>query len=353
MTNDDEWTSADEPATRPTPTGGPTAKMPTGGDAPAGAPTPDPSAGEPTVNLSPGAATAQIPPQPTRQMPAGYHPGSVTKTAPRAATGGGRGPKKKRNLKAWVAFGAAAVVLLAGIGVVGGEFYTRNKVTSCLSKAFGSLTGSPTTVRLDSKPVLLQAWNKQIPFVQVDSSGGDTDGKLNLRVDDIRSSGNTSTIRKIEGSGVVPYEQILQSTRDGGGMLNTPQGGADAPGQIEKITSNGDGTFDVTATVTAMIIPIPATVTVKPSVRDGKPHFEVKEATALVVKLPPEWAQGIVDDITASTLGPTLRNLTLTKLTAESNGIAFAVSGDNISVDENLVRPRGDCSNITTAVSGG
>ncbi|MFT4200972.1 DUF2993 domain-containing protein, partial [Gordonia sp. (in: high G+C Gram-positive bacteria)] len=296
-------------------------------------------------------ADGSAPPQPTAPVserptpqPAGEsrRPAAVPRSAPSTTSRWSR--------KRWVGLGVVVALVLGLVGLGGSEWYLRHQVTSCLANAFGSLTGAPTTVHLSGRPMLLQAMSKEIPFVHVDASGGDANGSLKLKVEDIRSSGDKSTIDKIDGSGTVPYDQIVRSAQGGGGgMLNTPQG---APGQIEQVRGNGDGTFDVTATVTAVIIPVPATVTIRPSVRDGKAHFEVVKASALMIGIPPEFAQGVVDDVTTATLGPALSKLRLTKLEATGDGIAFAVDGQNITVDENLIRPRGDCSDVTTAVSG-
>nr|WP_283242180.1 LmeA family phospholipid-binding protein [Gordonia araii] len=236
----------------------------------------------------------------------------------------------------------------------GSELYLRHQVTSCLSKAFASITGAPTKVSLSGKPMLLQAWSKEIPFVQVNSTGdGDSEGELDLRVEDIRSTGEASTIGKITGTGYVPFDQVVKSAQEGGGMLGSPPGGAGGaggPGQIERISGNADGTFDVATTVTAVIIPVPVTVTLRPGVRDGKAYFEVVRADVVGFGIPPDFAQNIVDEVTTATFGSTMRNLSLSKLGMRgSGGIEFAVNGSDITVDENLVRPRTDCAEVTTA----
>ena len=66
--------------------------------------------------------------------------------------------------------------------------------------------------------------------------------------------------------------------------------------------------------------------------------------------IPPDFAQNIVDEVTTATFGSTMRNLSLSKLGMRgSGGIEFAVNGSDITVDENLVRPRTDCAEVTTA----
>ncbi|GED96752.1 LmeA family phospholipid-binding protein [Gordonia crocea] len=270
-------------------------------------------------------------------------PGKVTKSAP---------AKKKQSRKTgrWIGIGLVAALVVALVGLGGTELYLRHQVGSCLSKAFGSLTGAPTEVSMSARPVLWQALTKKIPFVEVNSKGGDAEGKMHLRVENITGSGDKSTIGSIKGDGHIPFSQVAQTYRSHSTPNPNSIGGTGATGQLESIRGNGDGTFDVTSTVTVVILPLPATVTLRPSVRDGKAHFEVVRANVVAVGIPPEFAQTVVDETSEAMLGSMLKGLTLSKLEVRGDGVDFAVSGTDVAVDENLIRPRSDCQDVTTAL---
>lgn len=333
-TDDDEWTSADEPLNLEK-TAAATERMSQVPAAPveppwpaAEPPTPDPGT-EPITAASEAAVAGG---------PAPVAPGKVAKSAP-----------SKRNTKKWVGLGLVGALLLVIAGLGGTEFYLRHEVKQCISKAFGSLTGETATVALSSKPMLLQVLAKEIPFVEVNSSGSG-EGRLHLRVDDITSSGNQSTIGKIDGNGVMPFAQILATARAAGPVSggNDPTSQVGAASQLQSIKSNGDGTFDVTVTVQAVIIPLPVTVTLRPTLQDGKPHLEVVQASMLVFGIPPDLAQNVVNDLTNAMFSEGLRDMKMSKFEVEGEGIAFALSGENITADENFVRPQGNCGELVT-----
>ncbi|QKT06195.1 DUF2993 domain-containing protein [Gordonia sp. X0973] len=275
---------------------------------------------------------------------------AVTKSAPRKSAG------TKRNRKRWIGAGIVAALVVALVGLGAGELYLRHEVKACMAKAFGSLTGEKTDVSLSAKPMLLQALTKKIPFVEVNSSGSG-DGRLHLRVDDIAAAGNQSTISKVDGDGIMPFTQLLATARAGNGFgagqsddpSADPLGQLAGNAQLESIRSNGDGSFDVTATVQAVIIPLPVTVTLKPDVANGKPHLTVVKANMLAFGIPPNFAQTVVDNLTQAISGPMLKGMTLTKFEVQGEGLAFALHGQNVTVDENLARPRSNCGDFTVA----
>lgn len=341
-TDDDDWTPADEPvalekAEPATERLSSAAGQQSGSGEPLwpaeDGPVPDPGTRPPAAGSAarPDGATSG--------------PNRINRSAPAEAA---------RNTKRWVGIGLVVLLLAVVAGLGGTELYLRHQVTSCLSKAFGSLTGAPTTVSLSGRPMLWQAMTKEIPFVEVNSTdgAGAGDGRLHLRVDRITGSGSQSTIGAITGNGYVPFSQVTASSRGQGGMNLDPNGTGQfgGAGQVESIRSNNDGTFDVTATVTAVIIPLPVTVTLRPHIRDGKAQFEVVRASMMAFGIPPDFAQTIVDETTDAMFGSMLKNLTLSKLEVRGEGVEFAVSGANVTVDENLVRPRGNCDDVTTAL---
>lgn len=329
-TDDDEWTSADEPLNLEK-TDAVTKRIPHAPAAPVEPPWPADEPPTPDPGTEPITAASEAASQPAQ-------PGKVAKSAP-----------SRRNTKKWVGVGLVGALLLVVAGLGGTELYLRHEVKACIAKAFGSLTGETATVQLSSKPMLLQVLAKEIPFVEVNSSGSG-EGRLHLRVDDIAASGNQSTIGKIDGNGVMPFSQILATARAAGPVSggNDPMSQMGAASQLQSIKSNGDGTFDVTVTVQAVIIPLPVTVTLRPTIQDGKPHLEVVQASMLVFGIPPDLAQNVVNDLTNAMFSEGLRDMKMTKFEVQGEGIAFALAGTNITADENFVRPQGNCGELVT-----
>ncbi len=343
MTDDDDWTSADEPLKKTAP---PTTEMPAVADTVAGGDELWPDEGEPgSEDSHSDGATPEVATGSVGTASVGRSTEPVT-----SAPG-----KSLRFSKKWAAIGLTGALAVTGLGLGGAEYYLRHQVTSCISKAFGSLTGAPTSVSISGKPMLWQVLTKEIPFVEVNSSGaGPDEGSLHLRVDHIAGSGQRSTISAINGNGYIPFDRVVAAARSGAsasGQKTVPNGldQMGSSGQIESIRSNNDGTFDVNATVTAIILPLPVAVTLRPQIKDGKAHFEVVRASMLSFGIPPDFAQTVVDTTTTAMFGSTLKDVSLSKLAVRGEGVEFAIHGSDIAVDENFVRPSSDCSGAVTA----
>ena len=55
--------------------------------------------------------------------------------------------------------------------LVGGEFYVRDKVKSCMSSQFQQQLGTQVSIGLGAKPVLLDWMDKSVPSLTLDSQG--------------------------------------------------------------------------------------------------------------------------------------------------------------------------------------
>lgn len=246
-------------------------------------------------------------------------------------------PAGKRGRGRTIGLIVAAVVLLVVIAGVGSELYIRNKVTDCLQASFDNLTGTSTDVSVSRRPMLMSMVDGQVPWVQVDTtSGGDTTMRLHARADGISTDGGT--VKSLVGNGFLPYDRIQA-------MSSGTQNGSPT---IESITANqAAGTLKIATTVNFAIIPVPATVTLKPVVKDGAVTFEVKEATALVFGLPSDFAQPIVDQVTNAMFGPLFKQIKVTKLDVGRAGIDFAFDGTDVNLKSAAE------STGTTSASGG
>lgn len=250
---------------------------------------------------------------------------------PEAPPVGPTGPVKRAPVKAakggrrrTVALILAAVVLLVVIAGVGSELYIRNKVTDCLQASFQNLTGTGTDVSVSRRPMLLSVMDGDVPWVQIDTtSSGDTTMRLHARAEGISTDGGT--VQRLDGNGFLPYERIKELSKgDGTQPSGTP---------IESITADPSaGTLKIATTVTFAIIPVPATVTLKPVLKDGAVTFTVENATALVFGVPKDFAQPIVDQVTTAMFGPLFKQIKVSKLDVAKNGIDFAFGGTDVNM---------------------
>lgn len=248
-------------------------------------------------------------------------PSGPVMSSPMKSSGG-----RKRGRGRTIGLVVAAVVLLVVIAGVGSELYIRNKVTSCLQTSFDNLTGTQTDVSVSRRPMLLSMMDGDVPWVQVDTSSGDSNNiRLHARAEGISTDGGT--VQKLEGNGFLPYERIKSLTQGGEG--NGQQTGS----TIEEITADPSaGTLKISTTFTVAIIPVPATVTLKPIVKDGAVTFEVKEATALVFGLPNDFAQPVVDQVTTAMFGPLFKQIKVSKLDVAKDGVDFAFAGTDVNL---------------------
>ncbi|GAC70160.1 LmeA family phospholipid-binding protein [Gordonia soli] len=274
---------------------------------------------------------------PTGQTPAAgpddFHPAGPPPTGGVVTSS----PARRRRTGRLIAIVAAALVLVVVIAAVGSELYLRNKSKDCLQDAFGELTGTTTSVSISKKPILLQAIDGQIPFVQVDTD--DTAGamRLHARADGI-TSGDSSTIKSLSGTGFVPFQRVVELSKQaaaGQSSGGTSQGAMVEGAQIESVTGNpADQTITVNTTVQVSILPIPVSVTLKPISENGKVRLEVEKANAFIFGIPPNFAQTVVDQVSTNLFGSLNDEIDINDVTVTDSGIDFAVAGDDIALDK-------------------
>ncbi|MBD0861651.1 hypothetical protein IA539_10580 [Gordonia sp. zg691] len=327
----------------------------------------EPSATEqfPTTPIAPGAqAYSKVPPSEADTTDLGGHglgaPGTSQfrpgeepfasgpiESGPIDAPAGGpviTSPRKKRSTAKIVAFSLVGVLLLVVIGAVGSELYLRNKVTGCLEESFSGLTGVPTSVEVSRKPILLQGTG-DIPFVQVDTDDSAAGVRLHMRADGISSTDNTTDIRTLTGNGFIPFERIIELSKEQAAASGQSSGGSEGGGvggggsvAVDQITGNAaDGTFEVQASFPVMFFSVPVSATVKPiNTPDGRVEFKVEKASALVFGIPPDFAQQIVDQVTTSALGPFFDEVQVDGLKVTDTGLEFAISGSDVQLTNEM-----------------
>jgi hypothetical protein len=277
-----------------------------------------------------------------------------------------RGPitpeRPKRRTGVIAGFLALSLVLVLVIAGLGSELYIRNKAQDCLEESFGDLTGASTSVTLSKKPMLLQWASGTVPYVQVDTSNeGESAMRLHARADDIKNGDNETTIGELRGAGYVPFARIME-------LSQTPQGEATEPSDpssggglagllgamgggmtVESVTGDADaGTITIKGNFQLLMLPIPAEAELKPVTENGKLTFEVVEASAATLGIPNSWAQALVDQISAGLFPPLFDDLTFEQLTVSDKGVEFAVSGNDLALNEQTVGPTSESGSQET-----
>ncbi|MBY4573764.1 hypothetical protein ACN94_09215 [Gordonia paraffinivorans] len=284
-------------------------------------------------------------PTPTTEFGPGDEPFADTSSGPvdPAPTGTGpvlSSPRKRRSTGKIVAFSLVAVLLVGVIAAVGSELYLRNKVTNCLEQSFSGLTGVPTSVSLSRKPIILQGTGG-VPFVQVDTKDDNSPDamRLHMRADGIKGEGTTTDIRSLEGHGFLPFERIVELSKENAQAAGQGTGnGAPQAATVEEITGDAtNGTFEVQAAFPVMFFAVPVSATIKPvTTPEGRVDFEVVKASALVFGIPPDFAQQIVDQITESSLSSFFDEVKVDRLKVTDTGLDFAISGSDVQLTSEM-----------------
>lgn len=239
-----------------------------------------------------------------------------------------------------IALVSVSLVLVLVIAFASFELYTRNKIKDCIGAGVSSFTGTPVDVSLSSKPIALQWLSGDIPYVQVDTEDSTPNAtKLHMRLDNLTQDGGVSKVGAINGTGFLSYDRILQMMKSSASSTSGSE--------ITRIAGNSaNGTVNVDATFTVAIFPIPVSVTMTPTVSNGKVSLKVGSATAAVFGIPADFAQGIVDQMTQSVFDTAFAGIEFSSVKVTDTGIDFGVASDNVVLKQQVSSPQGSCSSL-------
>ncbi|MGC5247865.1 LmeA family phospholipid-binding protein [Gordonia sp. DT219] len=279
--------------------------------------------------------------------PAGGPPTGSSPTGPGVVTSA---PGRRRTGR-FIVLGVVGLVLVIIIALVGSELYLRSRATDCLEQQFGALTGQPTNVSISKKPVLLQKFSNNYPYVQVDTSDSNaTQMQLHARADGVSQNGGSVKVDSLSGTGFVPFQRVIEMSKqgqlagggspNGGGNngANDPTTGAGGAGilsgtQVSAVTGNAaDGTIKVDASVQVAIFPVPVSLTMKPVVDQGRVRFQVEQASAFAFGIPADFAQQFVDGFGDSLFGELTKEIKVSSLKVTDSGVDFAVTGKDVDL---------------------
>jgi hypothetical protein len=221
-----------------------------------------------------------------------------------------------------MALALVIVVALALAGLIGAEFYARNKADSIVAKAVSCVVQDSASASFGMRPFLLQHFTHSYRDMRVETAGNqirDAKGmKLVLRLDDVRmhpTAESAGTLGSLDADISWTSDGIKQTVA---GMI--PLIGSLVSGVT---TSPSDGTLEVQGPLGA--------VTIKPQAVNGELKLSVLNVTGLGMTLPRESAQPALDVFTDQ----------LTK------NLPMGIHADNVAVTDSGVTARFVTRNAT------
>ncbi|MCK8669921.1 DUF2993 domain-containing protein [Rhodococcus sp. HM1] len=229
-------------------------------------------------------------------------------------------PNSKRSTLATV----AAVVVVALVAVlVGAEVYVRNRATTCLAQSLESELGTGVDVDLSWKPVLLQAIDKKVPSVTLDSD------------DTAFGPAKEMTVH------AVAKDVDLNATADSAGTIGSSRADVvwPATGILATVQSQGLGSLVTAVTPDADAGTLRFTVgdaglaefTVRPVVQGGVVSVETVDASVLGFGLPTALVDGVVQ-ILATGLQQYPLGMQATAVSVDDNGVNLTLEGGRFTM---------------------
>jgi hypothetical protein len=242
-------------------------------------------------------------------------------------------PAPRRNRRNVLVVSAVAVVVALVACLVGGEFYLRDKVKSCLSSQFQSAVGTPVSVGLGATPVLVDWLDKHVSQLTLDSQGGQFGPargmKVHAVVRDIRLQSDDHRAGTVGSS-------EADVTWDSEGIADTLK--QSLAGTVSGVKTNpSDGTIEVDGILNS-------TLTVKPAVRDGAVNMQAQNASILGFGLPDDLVDSVVKQLTSGLqqqypLGMTVKSMQIT-----DSGVSLTLTGGNYDLPKPPPNQQNTCT---------
>jgi hypothetical protein len=200
-------------------------------------------------------------------------------------------PPRNRSSRNRVLVIVIVIVLLIGAAIVGAELYARHSVVNCMTEQFESDLGSQVDIGLSAKPVLLQAIDKQVPHVTIESEGdrfGPAIGmQVNARANDIDISGSDTSAATIGNS----TADVAWSTN---GILETIQAQPFGALVTSVKADETDGTLSFGVGPAGL-----AELVVRPTLGNGDVDVQTVSAEVLGFGIPTDLVDGVVQILSA------------------------------------------------------
>lgn len=212
------------------------------------------------------------------------------------------------------------MVVLLVLGAAVGEFYLRNRITGCLENQLSAQIGSPVTVELGSRPILLTALDDKVSSVTMrnqDGVFGTARGMdVEASVHDVVTDGSTSTSVGSSDATVTWSADGIRQTLSEGGI---------GPLLTDVTTDPATGTIRV-------VFGALAALTLAPEVTGDRIEIRTVDASLLGLGIPTDLAGSVVETLTS---GLQVYPLGMTPRTAEvgTDGITITLEGGEYSLN--------------------
>lgn len=229
--------------------------------------------------------------------------------------------KRRRGTGTIIAAGAALVVVLLVLAAVVGEFYVRNRITGCLEDQLTAQIGSPVSVELGSRPILLAAIDNTVSSVTVRSRDGVFGTARGMDVEatvhDVTTDGSTT-------SSVGSSDATVNWSADG--IRQTLSESGIGPLLTDVTTDPATGTIRVAFGALAAL-------TLSPEIVGDRIEIRTVDASLLGIGIPTELAGSVVDTLTS---GLQVYPLGMTPRTIEvgPDGLSVALQGGQYSLND-------------------
>lgn len=232
------------------------------------------------------------PQPPTQASPTSYPP--PAHVPPTAPGGGGeapppaKGPFFKRLFRdpLSIVLVVVIVVALAVAGLVGGEFYARNKGNEIVGAATACVVQDGATASFGASPFLIQHFTKHYSSISIETAGNnirEAKGmKAQIEIDDVRlqdSGTSKGTIGSLDATITWTAQGIKETIQNAIPLVGSFVTGA--------TTNPSDGTITMEMALGEIIV--------KPVIADGGISLEVEQLTGLGFTLPRETVQPALD----------------------------------------------------------
>lgn len=276
------------------------------------------------------------PPHDTQQLPAysdpadphAEHPTERIPAAGGPAAGGPETSRRRLGTGALVAIGAAALVLILVVGLIGLELGLRNSVGDRLQREATASLGSTAHVELGPRPLVLSVLDDTLGSVHITTDGAPADEAgtptpaIDLTAEGVREEGALTHIRSLSGTAFVSDQTMTATARQQAG--DTLLSGLL---QVQSVTSDpASGTLRVSlgladATVTPRIGP------------GGRLQLDPEQATVLGFPLPSGLLGGTVS-MMDSTLAELPQGVSVTGARVVDGGMVLDISGRDVVLDQ-------------------
>ena len=228
-----------------------------------------------------------------------------------------------------LALGAAAVVLVAVVGLIGLELGMRNSIGDRLEREATSALGSPAQVELGARPVVLSVLDDTLGSVRITTDGTPAEGTtgpapvVDLTAEGVRTEGELAHVRALSGTVFVSDAAMTAAAAEQTGGGDSLLSGLL---QVQSVTSDpASGTLRVALGM--------AEAQVTPRLVGRHLQLEPEQATVLGFPLPAGLLGGTVS-MMDSTLAELPDGVDITGVRVVDGGMTLDVNGTDVVLEQ-------------------